>query len=89
MHGAEDENADEQEVRELEEAVVAPPYEVDRRDPHRQPAQEGHPPHGDVDPVVMFLRGGVDRLADGVRPPVVPHPVDHEEEGVDRHSGEG
>lgn len=89
VHGGEDEDTDEQEVRQLEHAVEAPPDEVERRDPHRDRAHGGHPPHRNVETVVVLLRGSVGGLADGVAPTVRPDPVDHEEEGVDEERDEG
>jgi len=89
MQGGEDENPDEKEVRQLEQAVVAPAHKVEGRDPHRGRAHGGHPPHGDVEPVVMLLDGGGDGDVDRVAPPVRPHPVHNEQEGVREERREG
>lgn len=89
VHGAEDEDTNEQEVRQLEQAVVLPPHEVERGYPHRHRAQSGHPPHGDIEAVVVLLRGSVDRLPHRVRPPFHPQPVRHEEEAVEEERREG
>ena len=86
VHGTEDEDADEEPVAQLEQAVPAAAYVVDRGDPHGQCAQGGHPPHRDVDASVARLH--VDRLPHGVAPPVDPDPVDYEKEAVDEHRGE-
>lgn len=49
VHHAEDEHADEEPVRELEQAVVLPADPVDGGHPHRDRAQGGHPTGGGVD----------------------------------------
>lgn len=49
VHHAEDEHADEEPVRELEQAVVLPANPVDRGDPHRERAQRRHPARRGVD----------------------------------------
>lgn len=49
MHYAEDEDAHEEPVRELEQAVVLAAHPVHRRGPHGESAKQGHPAHGSVD----------------------------------------
>lgn len=49
VHHAEDEDADEEPVRELEEAVVLAAHPVHRRSPHGERAEQRHPAHGSVD----------------------------------------
>lgn len=49
VHDAEHEDADEEPVCELEQAVVLSPDPVHRGSPHRDRAESSHPTHGGVD----------------------------------------
>ena len=88
VHGTEHEDADEEPVAQLEQAVPAAAHVVDRGDPHRNGTQQGHPAHRRVHAPVG-VRVYVDGLVHGEAPPVEPDPVHHEEEGVHGQGGEG
>ena len=88
MHGAEDEDTNEEPVAQLEQAVPAAAHVVGRGDPHRQRAQTGHPAHRRVDAPVG-LEVDVDGFVPSEAPSVEPDPVHDEEEGVHEQGGKG
>ena len=85
VHQPPREDADKQEVARLEEPVVLPPHERKRQHPHREGAQTGHEPGGDVDPAALVVK----RRVHGVSPPVLLDVVCHVERTVQEKAEEG
>ena len=73
VHDAEHEDANEEPVAQLEQAVPAAAHVVGRGDPHRERTQGGHPAHRCVHAPVG-VQVDVDGLVHGVAPSVEPDP---------------